>query len=161
MLASCVRNVFHKIEIVTLAFSEVSTCEKRPRTSPRAANTLCGASQHLAQSDPAPRPERVNTLHRATLCLAQSKSTPCAEQPCASRSAAQHLALRNPVPCSEQLNTSRRATQNIAQSDSPPRAARGGARTPPSRRASKQLAQREVEMDSKKGLAFFFSDGGQ
>ena len=98
-----------------------------------------------------------------TLAFLEAWTSPRATQPSRRASkhlarATLHLAQSESTPRAEQANTSRRATLNLAQSKSTPRAEQGGARTPPSRCASHLLAQREVKMNLKKGLAFFFSD---
>ena len=77
-----------------------------------------------------------------TLAFLEAWTLPRATQP--SRRASKHLA---------------RATLHLTQSESTPRAEQGGARAAPSRCASHFLVQREVKMNLKKGLAFFFSDG--
>ena len=138
MLASCVRNVFHKIEI---------------------CDTCVFHRCRLAQGDPAPRPERPCTSRSATLHLAQSDPAPRSERPCTLRRATLHLAQSNPVPRAERSCTSRRARDCaraerggvLAQSE-------GGVLALTSRSATCLLALREGEMNSQNRLALFFSD---
>ena len=128
-LSSLCQKCFVKIEIMPLCFWRSALALSKSAAGKMRSTPLCRATQHLAFGNSAPRFLKLNTSRRASQCIAQNES-----------------------------HTSRFASQHIAQMTANPRDSRRVRCTLCSRKASKMIAQRELKIDPKKGLAFFFSD---